>query len=241
MDCARGTASFTQRPRAVTASHLLKFDAKSGERTVLFNKMPDGGWHEPGGPVFGPDGLVYFAQGSVAQQGIIEPAGLTVDIARHPEAHDIPGQDITLTGNNIWSYDPVIPYSDNVSTGAFRPYGVPAEKGEQIKGELWCSTGVYRARPDGTEPELLAWGIRNPYGLAFNEEGELYASDNDYEEKGNRRWAKILIGSGISRMRRSHTGLSVCPTGTGIPITPAMVFRFGTRSMPRIAAHRQNS
>ena len=167
-------------------SRLLKIDAKSGERTVLFDKMPDGGWHEPGGPVFGPDGLVYFAQGSVAQQGIIEPAGFTVDMARHPDAHDVPGQDITLTGNNVWSQDPLIPYSDNVSTGAFKPYGVPAQKGEQIKGELWCSGGVYRARPDGTDPELLAWGIRNPYGLAFNEDGELYASDNDYEEKGNR-------------------------------------------------------
>jgi len=167
-------------------SRVLRFDPKSGERKVLIDKLPDGGWHEPGGPVFDREGIMYFAQGSVAQQGVIEPSGFTVDIARHPHAKDIPGQDVTLTGNNVWSFDPIVPYGDNTSTGPFKPYGTAAQKGEVIKGEFWCSTGVYRSRPDGSEPELLAWGIRNPYGLAINEEGELYASDNDFEEKGNR-------------------------------------------------------
>jgi glucose/arabinose dehydrogenase len=167
-------------------TRLLRFDPVTGEKTVLVDKLPDGGWHEPGGPVFDSDGNIYFAQGSVSQQGVIEPSGFTVDVARHPHAHDVPGQDVTLTGNNVWSFDPVIPYNDTTPTGAFKPYGVPAEKGEVIKGEFWCSTGVYRARPDGSEPEMLAWGIRNPYGLALNEAGELYISDNDFEEKGNR-------------------------------------------------------
>ena len=167
-------------------SRVLRFDPDTGERTVLLDELPNGGWHEPGGPVFDSKGLMYFAQGSIAQQGIIEPSGFTVDIARHPHAKDVPGQDITLTGNNVWSFDPIIPYGDNTSTGPFKPYGHSAGKGEKIKGEFWCSTGVYRSRPDLGEPELLAWGIRNPYGLAVNEKGELYASDNDYEEKGNR-------------------------------------------------------
>ena len=167
-------------------SRLMRVDPESGKITMLVDKLPDGGWHEPGGPVFDKDGNVYFAQGSFSQQGVVEPGGFTVDVARHPHGHDIPGQDVTLTGNNVWSYDPVIPYNDTTATGAFKPYGVPAKKGEVIKGEFWCSTGVYRARPDGSEPEMLAWGIRNPYGLALNEDGELYISDNDFEEKGNR-------------------------------------------------------
>ena len=167
-------------------TRLLRIDPESGETTVLVDKLPDGGWHEPGGPVFDSDGNIYFAQGSVAQQGVIEPSGFTVDVARHPHAHDVPGQDVTLTGDNVWSFDPVIPYNDTTATGAFKPYGVPATKGEVVKGEFWCSTGVYRAKADGSQPELLAWGIRNPYGLALNEKNELYISDNDFEEKGNR-------------------------------------------------------
>ena len=68
--------------------------------------------------------------------------------------------------------------------------GVPSHKGEVIKGELWCNTGVWRSQPDGSDPELLAWGIRNPFGLAINDQGELYASDNDFEEKGDRAIAE---------------------------------------------------
>jgi glucose/arabinose dehydrogenase len=167
-------------------SHIDRFDLKTGERNIVVDRLPDGGWHEPGGPVFGPDGLMYFGQGSVSQNGVILPQGFTVDLAKHPRAHDIPGQDVTLTGNNVWSRDPLAPYPFLTETGAFKPFGTPAQKGEVIKGELLCSSGVWRARPDGSEIELLAWGIRNPYGMAFSEEGELYVSDNDLEEKGER-------------------------------------------------------
>lgn len=98
----------------------------------------------------------------------------------------MPGQDVTLTGNNVWSRDPLAPFPFLTETGPFKPFGTPAKKGEVIKGEVKCSSGLWRSRPDGSGLELLAWGLRNPYGLAFNEQGELYASDNDLEEKGER-------------------------------------------------------
>lgn len=171
-------------------TQVVKHDLASGERTVLFDQIPNGGWHEPGGPVFGPDGLLYFAQGSVSQNGVVRPQGFTVDLAKHPTAHDVPGQDVTLTGNNVWSRDPRAPYPYLVQTGPFKPFGVPATKGEVIKGELFCNSGLWRARPDGSDIELLAWGIRNPYGMAFGEDGDLYVSDNDLEEKGERAVAE---------------------------------------------------
>jgi len=167
-------------------THIDRYDLQTGERSVILDKMPNGGWHEPGGPVFGPDGLMYFGQGSVSQNGVVLPQGFTVDLAKHPKAYDVPGQDVTLTGNNVWSRDPLMPYPYLTETGAYKPFGVPAKKGEVVKGELFCSTGIWRARPDGSEVELLAWGVRNPYGMAFNEDGELYVSDNDLEEKGER-------------------------------------------------------
>src|SRR5205807_293950 len=67
-----------------------------------------------------------------------------------------------------------------------RSVGVPATPGEVVRGELKCSSGVWRCRPDGTGLELLAWGVRNPYGMAFSDDGGLYVSDNDYEETGDR-------------------------------------------------------
>jgi glucose/arabinose dehydrogenase len=167
------------------------YDLKTAKPTVLFDKIPDGGWHEPGGPLIGPhDGLLYFAQGSVAQNGLILPSGFTVDIAKHPFAKDVPGRDVVLTGNNVKTRDPTKPFPFLTETGAFKPFGEPARRGEVVKGELWCSTGVWRSTLDGKNPELIAWGIRNPFGLAFDERGTLYASDNDYEEKGERAIAQ---------------------------------------------------
>ncbi len=172
-------------------SRVQYYDLKTRERTVLFDRIPNGGWHGPGGPAFGPhDGMLYFSQGSVGLNGVVMTAGFTVDIAKHPHAKDVPGQDVTLSGNNVWMRDPTKPYPFLTETGAFKPFGHPARPGEVVRGELWCSTGVWRATPDGKEPELIAWGIRNPFGIAFNEDGELYVSDNDYEEKGERAIAE---------------------------------------------------
>ncbi|GAA0393480.1 hypothetical protein GCM10009530_51070 [Microbispora corallina] len=49
---------------------------------------------------------MYFAQGSASQNGVCLPQGFTVDLAKHPKACDVPGQDVTLTGNDVWSRDP---------------------------------------------------------------------------------------------------------------------------------------
>lgn len=72
--------------------------------------------------MFGSDGLMYFGQGSVSQNGVSLPQGFTVDLAKHPAARDIPGQDVTLTGNNVWSYDPRSPYPFHVQTGHFKAF-----------------------------------------------------------------------------------------------------------------------
>jgi glucose/arabinose dehydrogenase len=34
--------------------------------------------------------------------------------------------------------------------------------------------------------ELVAWGFRNPFGLAFAPDGSLYATDNGYDDRGSR-------------------------------------------------------
>src|SRR5699024_219330 len=98
-------------------SRIVRYDLASGERELVVDGLPDGGWHEPGGPVFGPDGLMYFAHGSVSQQGVVLPQGFFVDFAKHPTAHDVPGQDVVLTGNNVETYDPTAPYPFFAKTG----------------------------------------------------------------------------------------------------------------------------
>jgi len=171
-------------------TRIVKYNLETGQLTTLIDQLPNGGWHEPGGPVFGPDGLMYFGQGSVSQQGVVLPQGFMVDMAKHPTAHDVPGQDITLTGHNYWSHDPLAPFPYLVETGGFKPFKTPAQAGEVVPGQRFCSSGVWRSKPDGTDVELLAWGVRNPFGMAINEGGALYVSDNDLEEYGHRAVAQ---------------------------------------------------
>ncbi len=102
-------------------SRVVRYGIRTRERTVLIDQLPQGDWHEPRGPVFGPDGLMYFGQGSVSLNGVVEPTGFSVDVAKHPNAHDIPGQDVKLTGNNVWTYNPTTSYPYYAETGTFKP------------------------------------------------------------------------------------------------------------------------
>jgi glucose/arabinose dehydrogenase len=200
-----------------STSCIARYDLASDERAGVVDGLPDGGWHEPGGPVFGPDGLMYFAQGSVSQNGVVLPQDFTVDFVRHPQAHDVPGQDVVVTGNNVDTYDPTAPYPYTVKTGPFKPFGVAATQEEIIKGALKCSTGVWRSQPDGSELELLAWGVRSPSGMAFSEDGDLYVSDNGFAETGDRAIAndpdRIWR---ISKARTPH-GSVTAPDWYGFP------------------------
>jgi glucose/arabinose dehydrogenase len=41
-------------------------------------------------------------------------------------------------------------------------------------------------RPEGGPIELVAWGLRNPFGLAFDPQGRLFVTDNGADERGSR-------------------------------------------------------
>ncbi|HWH69301.1 MAG TPA: PQQ-dependent sugar dehydrogenase, partial [Candidatus Sulfotelmatobacter sp.] len=70
--------------------------------------------------------------------------------------------------------------------GAFLPFGTPSTPGQVIKGQVPCSGAILRGRPEGGRPELVAWGLRNPFGLAFASSGRLYVMENGYDERGSR-------------------------------------------------------
>ena len=106
-------------------TRIVKYDLTTRESTVLVDRLPEGGWHEAGGPVFGLAGLMYFGQGPVSLNGVVEPQGLTVDAAKHPGTHDVPGQDVKLTGNNVWSDNRTASYPYPAETAPSSPTGCP--------------------------------------------------------------------------------------------------------------------
>jgi glucose/arabinose dehydrogenase len=156
-----------------------------GEVRVLAEGLPSLGDHHTNGPLI-EDGWVYFGQGVVTNSGVV---GLDNHgfgwLERAPEVHDIPCEDVVLTGAAFETPDP-LGRAEVVRTSAFQPFGVSAEEGEVAGGSVPCSGAVLRVPVAGGPIELVAWGFRNPFGLAQGPDGAIWVSDNMYDVRGSR-------------------------------------------------------
>jgi glucose/arabinose dehydrogenase len=167
--------------------------ALDGTTTTLVDSLPSFGDHHTNGPIVAPDGAVYFGQGTATNAGVVGLDNFEFGwLQRHPQFHDIPCRDVTLAGHNYTTPNPLTPASDQATTGAFVPFGTPTQPGQVVRGRLPCTGAIMRVREVGGPVELVAWGLRNPFGLAFAPDGRLYVAENSFDERGSRG----VFGSG---------------------------------------------
>jgi glucose/arabinose dehydrogenase len=151
-----------------------------GDVRAIVEGLPSLGDHHTNGPAVGPDGKIWFGQGTATNSAIVGDDNKDFGWReRHPEFHDIPCHDVTLTGENFET-------KDGKKTGAYLPFGTPSTKGQVIPGKVPCNGAVMRVAATGGPVELVAWGFRNPYGLAFAPDGTLFVADNGYDVRGSR-------------------------------------------------------
>lgn len=195
-------------------SHRGKISAVEANGSVvdLVTGLPSSGEHMNNQMTIGPDGKLYFGQGTATNAGVVDLSSVYpyVWLLLWPDIHDVPAKDMKLTResfltpqpNNVlarqgtlvtlWSnltYAVTSVFNRNkntsllVRTRAFQQFG---EHERFVKGQVKASGTVLRMNTDGSELEVYAWGLRNPFGVLWGPDGQLYVSDNGYDERGSR-------------------------------------------------------
>jgi glucose/arabinose dehydrogenase len=157
-----------------------------GARMTVLDGLPGRGNYHTNMVAVGPDGWLYFSQGAMTNSGVV---GLDAyDLAwlkQLPHPCDRPGFDIELTGEVFETPDPFDP-DKRALTGAFAGFGQTQAHNAKLGGGVPCTAAIMRCRPDGSELTLVAWGLRNAYGLAFLPDGRLVATDQSADDRGSR-------------------------------------------------------
>ncbi len=165
---------------------ILKI-SPDGDVKALISGLPSFGDHHTNGPVVS-GGYLYFGQGTATNAGVVGKDNADFGwLKRKPDFHDIPCADVTLAGINYETENMLTDNPDDqVSTGAFVPFGETTSPGQVVKGRVPCSGAILRVPLRGGDAELVAWGLRNPFGLAIAPDGKLYTTDNAFDERGSR-------------------------------------------------------
>src|SRR5689334_121730 len=166
---------------------ISRLSIATGEWQTVVDGLPGFGNYHTNMCAVAPDGKLYFGQGAMTNSGVIGLDSHDIGWLRKvPHNHDIPGYDITLTGFNLETVHPEAEDGRKVRTGAFVPFGTPTEPGQRIPGSVPCTSGIMRCNPDGSGLELVAWGLRNAYGLGFLPDGRLIATEQGSDDRGSR-------------------------------------------------------
>jgi glucose/arabinose dehydrogenase len=195
-------------------SHRTKISVVETDGSVvdLVTGLPSTGEHQNNQMTVGPDGKIYFGQGTATNSGVVDLSNAWpfMWLMLWPDLYDVPARDMRLTResfltpqpNNVlarqgrltslWknvTYAMTSVFNRNkdksmlVRTRAFQPFG---EHKREVKGQVKASGTILRMNPDGTGLEVYAWGLRNPFGVLWGPDGQLYVSDNAYDERGSR-------------------------------------------------------
>jgi len=165
-------------------------DPQSGLVKDIITGLPSTGDHHNNQIAIGTDSRIYFGQGEATNSGVVGEDNFKLGwLKTAPQFHDIPAKNISLSGENFVTANPLTAESnDTTATGAFVPFGTSTYKGQVIPGNIKCNGCILSANLDGTDLKLIGWGFRSAYGISFfpNEPTKLLVTVNGADERGSR-------------------------------------------------------
>ena len=159
---------------------------EQGRLRDLVTGLPSSGDHHTNQMTAGPDGKIYFGQGTATNSGVVGPDNFEMGwLKEHQNFHDVPARAIRLAEQTFESENPLSEKGGQIRTAAFQPFGQGLPADRTIGGTTKASGAILRMNPDGSDLEVYAWGLRNPFGLVWRD-GTLYASENGFDARGSR-------------------------------------------------------
>src|SRR5438034_513480 len=166
------------------SSRIVTVDLKTGKVTPFISGLPTG--DHPAEQITFKDGWIYWSQGSTTNSGVVGR-----DNGGGANQHDIPCQDITLSGH-------VFDSGGGVTTSGYSDFGTHRTTVRAFDGATGmgiCDGAILRAKVNARDPkstiEPFSWGYRNPYGIRFAPDdhalkGGLFVTENGEDERGAR-------------------------------------------------------
>ncbi len=169
-------------------SHRGKISVlRDGKVNDLVTGLPSDGDHQNNQMSVGPDGRVYFGQGTATNSGVVGVDNFKMGwLKKHPDFHDVPAHALTLKNTVFTTKNPREEGSDAVATSAFHPFGKAVREETKVAGESKASGAILSMKADGSDLQVYAWGLRNPYGVCWSPDGTLYATENGFDVRGSR-------------------------------------------------------
>ncbi|HEX5838849.1 MAG TPA: PQQ-dependent sugar dehydrogenase [Anaerolineales bacterium] len=195
---AQGSVFGTELPITAVAYHdgqvyvvhagTVSIIEEGGQIRNIITDLPGQGDHQANQLVF-QDNQMYLSIGTVTNSAVVGEDNVVFGWLKKPELrdlHDIPCEDIVLTGETFESDNPLEEGEQVVQTSPYAPFATTLPEGSTVPGNPKCNGAVLRANPDGSNLEVVAWGLRNPYGLEIGPDGALFLTMHGFDARGSR-------------------------------------------------------
>lgn len=161
---------------------------RDGSHTTIVADLPAQGDFSVTDLAIAPNGQLFFGVGAATNSGVV---GLDnwAWVDKYPNFSDTAATNLKLLGYRFDTRNPLAGWfggDDIAVTAPYQPFGTSTKTLIPQSPTDRPTAAIYSVNPAGGGLKVEASGIRYPRGLAFNEFGNLYMTNNGMELRGTR-------------------------------------------------------